>query len=92
MITEGVPQIVVVLTTLLGVAGLVSAYGAWRMQKWGIALTIVLEATMGLLSLPGVLFAPTHFGSVTSAVGVFIAVFVISRCCGNRTRRLSKTF
>ena len=76
-ITAGVPQIVIVLTTLLGVAGLVSAYGAWRLQKWGIALTIVIEAISGLLALPGILFAPTIFGRIASTISVLVAVFII---------------
>jgi hypothetical protein len=73
----GVPQVVIVLTTLLGVAGLVSAYGAWVGQKWGIWLTIVTEALNGLLALPGVLFGPTPFARISSIVGVLAALFVI---------------
>ena len=67
----------IVLGTLLGVAGLISAYGAWYGQKWGIWLTIVTEALNGLLGLPGVLFAPTPFARISSIVGVLIALFVI---------------
>ena len=58
-ILNGVPQVVLVAGALLGVVGLVSAYGAWMGQKWGIWLTIVVEAVNGLLALPGVLAAPT---------------------------------
>ena len=49
---EGVPQVVVVLSTMLGVAGLASAYGLWQGQKWAIWLTILIQALNGLLSLP----------------------------------------
>lgn len=76
-VAEGVPQVVIVLGTLLGVAGLISAYGAWYGQKWGIWLTIVTEALNGLLALPGVLFGPTPFARISSIVGVLIALFVI---------------
>jgi hypothetical protein len=76
-ITEGVPQFVIVVSALLGMAGLVSAYGAWQEQKWGIALTIALEAVNGLLALPGVLFAPTEFARISAIAGVLVAVFVI---------------
>lgn len=76
-VTDGVPQVVVVLATLLGVAGLVSAYGAWYGQKWGIWLTIIVEALQGLLALPGVLFAPTQEARLSAIVGVLVALFVI---------------
>ncbi len=74
---EGVPQFVIVSSALLGVAGLVSAYGAWYGQKWGIGLTIVTEAISGLLALPGVLDGPTLFLKLSALTGVLTAVFVI---------------
>lgn len=73
----GVPQVVLVVVALLGVAGLVSAYGAWQGQKWGIWLTIVVEAVNGILALPGVLVAPSTFARTSAIVGVLIALFVI---------------
>ena len=48
-----IPWIVVVSAALLSVAGVLSAYGAWHGQKWGIWLTVVTEALNGLLALPG---------------------------------------
>jgi hypothetical protein len=74
---QGVPPIVIVLSALLGVAGLVSAYGAWYGQKWGIGLTIFLEAIGGLLALPGVLDGPTPFLKLSALTGVLSAIFVI---------------
>ncbi|MFN2200181.1 MAG: hypothetical protein ACK2UO_03190 [Caldilineaceae bacterium] len=73
----GIPQMVIVAAALLGVAGLVSAYGAWQGQRWGIALTIVLEAVNGLLALPGLVFAPTESARISAIAGVVIALFVI---------------
>ncbi len=75
--TQGIPQVVIVLGSLLGVMGIVSAYGAWHRQKWGIWLTIVLEAANGLLALPGVLFAPNNTARFLAILGVASAVFVI---------------
>ena len=74
---QGVPPIVIVLSALLGVAGLVSAYGAWYGQKWGIGLTIFIEAVGGMLALPGVLDGPTPFLKLSALFGVLSAVFVI---------------
>ena len=74
---QGVPQFVIVSSALLGVAGLVSAYGAWYGQRWGIGLTIALEALSGLLALPGVLDGPTPFLKLSALLGVLSAIFVI---------------
>ena len=46
--TQGIPQIVMLLAALLGAAGVISSYGAWYGQKWGIWLTIIVEATDGM--------------------------------------------
>lgn len=73
----GIPQVVIVLAALLGVAGLVSAYGAWYGQKWGIWLTIITEALNGLLALPGVLAAPSAIAQISAIASVLVAIFVI---------------
>ena len=73
----GVPQVVLVVVALLGVAGLVSAYVAWQGQKWGVWLTIVVEAVNGILALPGVLVAPSTFARTAAIASVLIALFVI---------------
>ena len=73
----GVPQVVWVLSALMGVAGLISAYGAWQGQKWGVWLTVVVEAVNGIMSLPGVLFAPVAWARIWPIASVLIALFVI---------------
>ena len=74
---QGVPQVVLILVALLGVAGLISAYGAWQGQKWGIWLTIVIRASDGLAALPGILFAPTLFAQLAAVISILVAIFVI---------------
>ena len=73
----GIPQVVIVASALMGVAGLISAYGAWQGQKWGVWLTVAIEAGNGLLALPGVLFAPSIPARISAISGVLIALFVI---------------
>ena len=73
----GIPQVVIVASALMGVAGLVSAYGAWQGQKWGVWLTVAIEAGNGLLALPGVLFAPSTPARISAIAGVLVAIFVI---------------
>ncbi len=72
-----IPYEVIVWVALLSVAGIISAYGAWYGQKWGIWLSVLTEALNGLLALPGVLFAPTESLRISAIASVLIALFVI---------------
>jgi hypothetical protein len=63
--------------SLLAMAGLISAYGAWKGQKWGIALTMFLEAADARLMLLGVLPAPSEYARISAMPGVVIAVFAV---------------
>lgn len=73
----GIPQAIIILGALTGVAGLLAAYGAWKGQKWGIWLAIILSAVNGLSSLPGVLFAPNNAARMLAIVGVLLSIFII---------------
>ena len=77
-ITEGVPQFVLVTTAFIGAAGLVSAYGAWQGQQWGIVLSILVEVINGILALPGVLVAPSLFARIAAVISALIALFVVA--------------
>lgn len=76
-ITQGVPQALILGGALAGVAGLFATYGAWKGQKWGIWLAIILSATSGLSALPGVLFAPNNTARLLAIVSVALSIFVI---------------
>lgn len=55
---EGEPPFVLtVINFTTAILGLVAAYGAWRMQKWGVVLAIVVAALGVLTSLPAILVA-----------------------------------
>jgi len=71
------PQVMIIASIILGVAGLVSAYGAWQGLKWGVWLTLVLEAWDGAGALPGILFAPNMFIRTVALVTALISLFVI---------------
>ena len=73
----GIPQVIIILGALTGVAGLIATYGAWRGQKWGVWLAIILSAVNALSALPGVLFAPSAFARITAIVGVVTSIFII---------------
>jgi uncharacterized membrane protein (DUF2068 family) len=54
-----VPAFVTYLGVILGVVGLVAAYGLWALKRWSVWLTIILSAVSILLSVPPILFGPT---------------------------------
>ena len=55
---EGAPPfILTIINFTTAILGLVAAYGAWRMQKWGVVLAIVVAAIGILTSLPAILVA-----------------------------------
>ena len=76
-ILQGVPQILIVFSALLGVVGLVSAFGIWNGQKWAIWLAIILQAFNGFWALPGVIFSPLPWGKLSSTLIVLTAIFIV---------------
>lgn len=74
---DAIPYAALVLSLIVGVLGLVSAYGVWRVQKWGVVLTIILRAVDGLTSLPGVAFGPTPFLKFVATISAVLAIVVI---------------
>ncbi len=68
--SEGVPAVVVYGGALLGVLGLVAAYGLWMLKRWGMWLAIILSALNVLSAAPGIAFAPTTVLFVAALVTV----------------------
>jgi hypothetical protein len=71
------PYAVVVVEVIIGLIGLVAAYGVFRTQRWGVVLTLVLMVINVLISLPGIPFGPTTFDKVSSAVALVVSAAVI---------------
>ena len=59
------------------VLGLVSAYGVWRVQKWGVLLAIIVAAINILTGLPAILFAPELPLRLLAGVGVVWCAVII---------------
>ena len=74
---EGPPMFIVVVTLIIGVLGLVSAWGAWQGKRWGMISTIVLRVLDSLGSAPGIVFAPVLVLQIMSVVGIALSVVVI---------------
>jgi uncharacterized membrane protein (DUF2068 family) len=76
-VTDTPPYFVVVAVLILGVLGLITAYGIWQGQRWAVLLTIALRSVDGLLALPGILWAPTPGLKVGASIGVVLNLLVI---------------
>ena len=71
------PYAIVVAGVVVGLIGVVAAYGVFRTQRWGVVLTLVLMVVNVLFSLPGIPFGPTVFDKVSAVVTVIVAGAVI---------------
>lgn len=78
--TEAPPYFILVLGVILGVVGMVAAYGCWKGMRWGIVLTIIVNLLNGLSAAPGILFAPTSELFMAATVGVFFNIVIIVLC------------
>ncbi len=75
--SEGVPAVVVYGGAVLGLLGLVAAYGLWMLKRWGVWLSIILSALNLLSAGPGIAFAPTTALFVFATAGVVGSALII---------------
>jgi hypothetical protein len=74
------PYFVLMLAVILGVVGIVAAYGCWKGMRWGVILTLIVNLLGGLSAAPGILFAPTTQLFVSASVSVAISIVIIVLC------------
>lgn len=67
------PYAVLLIEVVIGLIGIVAAYGVFRTQRWGVVTTLVLMVANVLISLPGIPFGPTTLDKVSSAGSVVVA-------------------
>ena len=75
--SEGVPAVVVYGGAVLGILGLVAAYGLWTLKRWSVWLTIILSVLNLLSAAPGIAFAPTTLLFVGALVTVVVSALII---------------
>ncbi len=80
------PYAVLLIEVVVGLIGIVAAYGVFRTQRWGVVLTMVLMVVNVLVSLPGIPFGPTAFDKVSSVVGLLVAAAAIYFLLRRETR------
>ena len=78
--TEGPPYSVILLAFVLGIIGIVAAYGTWKQMRWGVILTILVNLIGGLSAAPGIIFRPTPFLFASATIGVVIDIVIIVLC------------
>jgi uncharacterized membrane protein (DUF2068 family) len=62
---------------VMGVGGLIAAFGLWKLKRWGLLLTSVLSVLSILVSVPGLWLAPSTGGKVISLVLTIFFVLVL---------------
>ena len=77
---SGPPFFMVLLGSAMDVLGIVTAYGLWRAQRWGVILAIVISAFNVLSGLGGALFAGDAGTRIFAAAGVVLSVATIALC------------
>jgi hypothetical protein len=77
---ESLPFVVVLIGAFTGVIGMVAAYGAWKQQRWGIILTILVNLLNGLSAAPGILFAPTPLLFAAATATVILSIVIVVLC------------
>ena len=74
--SEDVPAVVLYGGIVLGVLGIVAAFGLWMLKNWSFWLTIGVSVLNILSAAPGVAFAPGAV-KIFALVGVVIPALII---------------
>jgi len=74
---EGPPVFLTIINFTLLILGLVSAYGVWQGQKWGVLLAIIIAALSALSGIPAILFAPFLALRLSGVLGVIWSAAII---------------
>lgn len=85
---DGPPLFIIVLTLIIGLVGLVTAWAAWKLKRWGSVSTIVLRVLDSLASAPGIFFAPSLGLQIGAAVAILLSIAVIWLLLMPATRRV----
>jgi hypothetical protein len=84
---DGPPLFIIILTLIIGLVGLVTAWGAWKLKRWGSVSTIVLRVLDSLTSAPAIFFAPSLGLQMGAVVGILLSIGVIWLLLMPTTRR-----
>ena len=74
---EGPPAVVIYGGYVLGILGLVAAFGLWQGKRWGLILALVVVVLGMLSAAPGIVFAPTAGLQIAATAGVVGGVIIL---------------
>jgi hypothetical protein len=74
---EGPPQFIMYAGYVLGVLGLIAAFGLWQRMTWGLILALVVVVLGALAALPGIFEAPTAVLRVLCVVAVAVGALIV---------------
>ena len=73
----GPPVAVKVLSVVMGLLGLLAAYGLWNRKRWGMIVAIVVSAINALSGVPGLFVQPNLPATLAAGVGIAISLLII---------------
>ncbi|MFN8455828.1 MAG: hypothetical protein U0401_14370 [Anaerolineae bacterium] len=85
---DGPPLFIIIVTLIIGVVGLVTAWATWQLKRWGSTSTIVLRVLDSLASAPAIFFAPLLGLQMGAALGIVLSLVVIWLLLMPATRRV----
>jgi hypothetical protein len=88
---QGPPFFVVVLGFAVDVLSIVAAYGAWRGERWGVILLIVVSAFNSINGAFAALFAPWPATRILAGVLIFVNLGVIYLCLRREPKSLTES-
>ena len=68
------PRPLIYASGLAALAGLVGAFGLWRLMRWGAPVSAAVLAVTALLAAPGIVFAPVLPLQVVAALTVLLDI------------------
>lgn len=75
---DDVPDAVLIIGLILGIAGLPAILGLWRCRRWAMIATVVISAVNFLASAPGIVAGPSTATVVAATAGtIFSAVTIV---------------
>ncbi|GAC1299388.1 MAG: hypothetical protein NVSMB27_39420 [Ktedonobacteraceae bacterium] len=73
----GPPVVVKVLSVVMGLLGLLAAYGLWNRKRWGMIIAIVVSALNALSGVPGLFVQPNPPATLAAGGGIAISILII---------------
>lgn len=73
----GPPLPVKVFAVVVGLIGLLAAYGLWNAKRWGMIVAIIVSALNALSAAPGLIAQPNAPALIGAGMTIALAVLVI---------------